>query len=85
MKLQDLEKINKIDDEGRLVVESVLQATEEGLGNGETPIFPIHIFKIKEKRSSDSSKYRITREDNKLKIKKEFYMYGMEKSVIMKY
>ena len=34
--------------EGRLVTESVLKATEAGLGNGETPIFPIHIFKVKE-------------------------------------
>lgn len=34
--------------EGRLVIESVLKATEAGLGNGETPIFPIHIFKVKE-------------------------------------
>lgn len=34
--------------EGRLVVEQLLLATEAGLGNGETPIFPIHIFKIKE-------------------------------------
>lgn len=34
--------------EGRLVMESVLKATEAGLGGGETPIFPIHIFKVKE-------------------------------------
>ncbi|MBE6031388.1 MAG: anaerobic ribonucleoside triphosphate reductase [Clostridiales bacterium] len=34
--------------EGRLVMESVLLATEAGLGNGETPIFPIQIFKVKE-------------------------------------
>lgn len=34
--------------EGRLVMECVLKATEEGLGNGETPIFPIQIFKVKE-------------------------------------
>lgn len=34
--------------EGRLVIESVLKATEAGLGNGETAIFPIHIFKVKE-------------------------------------
>ncbi len=34
--------------EGRLVIESVLLAQEAGLGNGETPIFPIHIFKVKE-------------------------------------
>lgn len=34
--------------EGRLVIKNVLLATEKGLGNGETPIFPIHIFKVKE-------------------------------------
>ena len=34
--------------EGRLVTECLLLATEAGLGNGETSIFPIHIFKVKE-------------------------------------
>ena len=34
--------------EGRLVMEKVLLATEAGLGNGETPIFPIQIFRVKE-------------------------------------
>ncbi|MBQ1235023.1 MAG: anaerobic ribonucleoside triphosphate reductase [Oscillospiraceae bacterium] len=34
--------------EGRLVIKNVLLATDKGLGNGETPIFPIHIFKVKE-------------------------------------
>lgn len=34
--------------EGRLVVKNLLLATEAGLGNGETPIFPIQIFKVKE-------------------------------------
>ena len=34
--------------EGRMVMKSVLLATEAGLGNGETPIFPIQIFKVKE-------------------------------------
>ena len=34
--------------EGRLVMKSVMLATEAGLGNGETPIFPIQIFKVKE-------------------------------------
>ncbi|MEG1615046.1 MAG: anaerobic ribonucleoside triphosphate reductase [Oscillospiraceae bacterium] len=34
--------------EGRLVIKNVLLATESGLGNGETPVFPIHIFRIKE-------------------------------------
>ncbi|MFZ5989176.1 MAG: anaerobic ribonucleoside triphosphate reductase [Bacillota bacterium] len=34
--------------EGRLVVKNLLLATEAGLGNGETPIFPIQIFRVKE-------------------------------------
>lgn len=34
--------------EGRLVMEMVMKATDAGLGNGETPIFPIQIFKVKE-------------------------------------
>jgi ribonucleoside-triphosphate reductase len=32
----------------RLVVKKLLQATEDGLGNGETPIFPVQIFKVKD-------------------------------------
>ncbi len=34
--------------EGRMVVKNYLLATEAGLGHGETPIFPISIFKVKE-------------------------------------
>lgn len=34
-------------EEGRLVMKMLLQATDEGLGNGETPIFPIQVFKVK--------------------------------------
>lgn len=34
--------------EGRLVSENLMLAQEAGLGNGETPIFPILIFKVKE-------------------------------------
>ncbi|MCL2056434.1 MAG: anaerobic ribonucleoside triphosphate reductase [Oscillospiraceae bacterium] len=33
--------------EGRMVTKNILLATESGLGHGETPIFPIQIFKIK--------------------------------------
>ena len=33
---------------GRLVSRCLLDATEAGLGRGETPIFPISIFKVKE-------------------------------------
>ena len=34
--------------EGRLAIEQLLLATEAGLGHGETPIFPIQIFRVKE-------------------------------------
>jgi ribonucleoside-triphosphate reductase len=34
--------------EGRMVMRNVLKATESGLGLGETPIFPIQIFRVKE-------------------------------------
>jgi ribonucleoside-triphosphate reductase len=34
--------------EGRLVSQSLLEATIRGLGNGETPVFPQHIFQCKQ-------------------------------------
>lgn len=34
--------------EGRMVMKNIMLATEAGLGYGETPIFPIQIFKLKE-------------------------------------
>ena len=34
--------------EGRMVIKNMLLATEEGLGHGETPIFPVQIFRVKE-------------------------------------
>ena len=37
-----------ISPEGRMVIKNFLLATDAGLGNGETPIFPISIFKVKE-------------------------------------
>lgn len=34
--------------EARMVIKNLLLSTEAGLGNGETPIFPIQIFRVKE-------------------------------------
>jgi ribonucleoside-triphosphate reductase len=34
--------------EGRMLIRNILLATEAGLGDGETPIFPIQIFRVKE-------------------------------------
>jgi len=33
---------------GRTVIKALLKATHNGLGHGETPIFPVQIFKVKE-------------------------------------
>jgi len=40
--------------EGRMIIRNVLLATEAGLGNGETPIFPIHVFRVKKGISLES-------------------------------
>lgn len=37
-----------ISPEGRMVSRNVLLAHERGLGHSETPIFPIHVFRVKE-------------------------------------
>lgn len=34
--------------EGKIVIRNLLMATTAGLGGGETPIFPVQIFKVKE-------------------------------------
>lgn len=35
-------------ESGRMVIRELLKATDKGLGDGETPIFPVHIFKVKD-------------------------------------
>ena len=39
--------------EGRCVIRELLRAAERGVGNGETPIFPIHIWKLKKGVSAE--------------------------------
>lgn len=34
--------------EGRIVIEQTLNAIDEGLGDGSTPIFPISVFRVKD-------------------------------------
>ncbi|MCL2842311.1 MAG: anaerobic ribonucleoside triphosphate reductase [Oscillospiraceae bacterium] len=34
--------------EGRMVIKNVMLTTEQGLGGGETPIFPIQVFRVKD-------------------------------------
>ena len=46
--------------EGRMVIEELLQATVEGLGTqGEVPVFPIQIFKVKDGLSYSEEDYRL--------------------------
>jgi ribonucleoside-triphosphate reductase len=60
--------------EGRLITRSLLLATEAGLGNGETPIFPIHIFKVREgvNYNSDDPNYDLFRLACKVSAKRLF-------------
>ena len=39
--------------EGRMVIRNLLESTMDGLGAGETPIFPVQIFKVKEDPNYD--------------------------------
>ncbi len=43
--------------EGRMLIKELLAATTKGLGNGEIPVFPIQIFKIKDGISYSDADY----------------------------
>lgn len=60
--------------EGRLVSEQLLLATDAGLGNGETPIFPILIFKVKEgiNYNEDDPNYDLLKLSCKVSAKRLF-------------
>lgn len=60
--------------EGRMVIRELLSATEEGLGNGEIPVFPIQIFKVKDNVSYTVQDYEkaITNFDEAIKGEIEF-------------
>lgn len=60
--------------EGRLVIREVLNATEAGLGNGETPIFPISVFQLKAgvNYNIDDPNYDLFRQACKVSAKRLF-------------
>ena len=60
--------------EGRMVMKNILKATDNGLGNGETPIFPIQIFKVKEgvNYNPGDPNYDIYKETMKVRYIKSF-------------
>ena len=45
--------------EGRMLINELLNATVAGLGDGETPIFPIQIFKVKEGLNYSEEDYEL--------------------------
>lgn len=64
--------------EGRMVMKNILKATDEGLGNGETPIFPIQIFKVKEgiNFNPEDPNYDIYKQTMKVSAKRLFPNYS---------
>ena len=63
--------------EGRMVIRNVLGALEAGLGHGETCIFPIHIFKVKEgvNYNENDPNYDLFRYSCKVSAKRLFPNY----------
>ena len=60
--------------EGRLATREVLNAIEAGLGNGETPIFPISVFQLKAgvNYNIDDPNYDLFRQACKVSAKRLF-------------
>lgn len=60
--------------EGRLVIREVLNAIDAGLGNGETPIFPISVFQLKSgvNYNIDDPNYDLFRQACKVSAKRLF-------------
>ncbi len=60
--------------EGRMAMRNLLLATDAGLGDGETPIFPVQIFKVKEgvNYEKDDPNYDIFRLAMKTSAKRLF-------------
>lgn len=50
-------------EEGRMVMRKLLEATKDGLGKGEIPIFPIQIFKVKEGVNYSEEDYQLAMAD----------------------
>lgn len=61
-----------------MVMKNILKATDNGLGNGETPIFPIQIFKVKEgvNYNPGDPNYDIYKETMKVSAKRLFPNYS---------
>ncbi|MBQ6999648.1 MAG: anaerobic ribonucleoside triphosphate reductase [Oscillospiraceae bacterium] len=66
-----------VSPEGRMVIRNILLALDAGLGHGETCIFPIHIFKVKEgvNYNEEDPNYDLFRLSCKVSAKRLFPNY----------
>ena len=66
-----------VSPEGRMVIRNILLALDAGLGHGETCIFPIHIFKVKEgvNYNEDDPNYDLFRLSMRVSAKRLFPNY----------
>jgi len=66
-----------VSPEGRMVIRNILLALDAGLGHGETCIFPIHIFKVKEgvNYNSEDPNYDLFRLSCKVSARRLFPNY----------
>ncbi len=66
-----------VSPEGRMVIRNILMALDAGLGHGETCIFPIHIFKVKEgvNYNSEDPNYDLFRLSCKVSARRLFPNY----------
>ena len=69
-----------ISEEGRMVIKNILLVLEKGLGNGETPIFPIHIFRVKDgiNYNKDDKNYDLFRLACKVSAKRLFPNFSFQ-------
>ena len=69
-----------VSPEGRMVVKNYLLAVDAGLGHGETPIFPISIFKVKEgiNYNPEDRNYDLFRLSCEVSAKRLFPNYNLE-------
>lgn len=65
--------------EGRMVIKATLDETDNGLGGGETPIFPVQVFKFKRSVNGErgTPNYDLFQLSCKVSAKRLFPNYGL--------
>lgn len=68
--------------EGRMIIKATLEETDKGLGGGETPIFPVQVFKYKRSVNGErgTPNYDLFQLSCKVSAKRLFPNYGLTDS-----